>query len=99
MAEKLSEAERAELLPQLEAAGWSLVGGRDAIAKSFRFGDFVEAFGFMSRAALHAEKLNHHPEWFNVYNRLDVTLSTHDAGGLTKLDVRLARKLDDLAAV
>jgi 4a-hydroxytetrahydrobiopterin dehydratase len=77
--------------------GWSQVPGREAISKSFRFKDFSEAFGFMSRAALAAEKLDHHPEWFNVYNRVDVTLATHDAGGVTELDEKLARLMDKIA--
>jgi 4a-hydroxytetrahydrobiopterin dehydratase len=77
-------------LPQWAAAP----GGRDAVTRSFRFADFNAAFGFMARVALMAEKLDHHPEWSNVYNRLDVTLSTHDAGGVTELDVRLARFMD-----
>ena len=97
MAEKLTEAQRTELLAPLMAAGWRMVEGRDAITKTFTFANFVEAFGFMSRVALHAEKLNHHPEWFNVYSRVDVTLSTHDAGGLTELDVKLAARMERLA--
>ncbi|ARP86462.1 4a-hydroxytetrahydrobiopterin dehydratase [Bordetella genomosp. 9] len=80
-----------------ELGGWSVAAGRDAIAKTFRFADFNAAFGFMSRVALISEKMNHHPEWFNVYNRVDVTLSTHDAGGVTEKDVRLARFMDDIA--
>ena len=71
--------------------------GRDAIEKSFKFSGFVEAFGFMTRAAIFAEKWNHHPEWFNVYNRVDITLSSHDVGGLSSRDVKLAQKLDALA--
>ena len=97
MTAKLTEAERAEHLPALKAAGWSLVPGRDALAKTFSFGNFVEAWGFMSRVALAAEKLDHHPEWTNVYKRVDITLSTHDAGGLTALDVKLARRIERLA--
>ena len=97
MAAKLTEAERAEHLPALEAAGWSFAPGRDAIAKTFAFGNFVEAWGFMSRVALAAEKLDHHPEWTNVYKRVDIILSTHDAGGLTALDVKLARRIERLA--
>ena len=76
---------------------WAPVEGRDAIARSFKFKDFNEAFGFMTRAALVAERMNHHPEWFNVWNRVDVTLSTHDAGGLTELDIKLAAAMDKLA--
>ena len=88
MAERLSDAEREETLAKLD--GWSLVDGREAISKSFVFKDFNEAFGFMSRVALKAEKMDHHPEWFNVYKTVDVTLATHDANGLTDLDVKLA---------
>ena len=95
MAEKLSNERRAEILGQL--AGWQAVDGRDAITRTFKFKDFNEAFGFMARAALIAEKMDHHPEWFNVYNRVDVTLSTHNAGGLTELDVELAAAMDRLA--
>ena len=80
-----------------ELAGWSEVNDRDAISKTFAFRDFNEAFGFMTRAALVAEKLDHHPEWFNVYKTVTVTLSTHDAGGLTELDVKLAETMDRLA--
>jgi 4a-hydroxytetrahydrobiopterin dehydratase len=94
---KLSETERAALLPELTTAGWALAEGRDAITKTFRFGSFVEAFGFMTRVALWAEKLNHHPDWKNVYSRVEITLTTHDAGGLTELDLRLARKIETLA--
>jgi 4a-hydroxytetrahydrobiopterin dehydratase len=97
MAERLTEAQRAEHLAPLLAAGWQVTEGRDAIRKSYTFANFVEAFGFMTRAALHAEKLDHHPEWFNVYKTVDVTLSTHDAGGLTELDVKMASRMDRLA--
>ena len=95
MAEKLSGNARAAALAKLE--GWSEVQGRDAIRKKFTFKDFNEAFGFMARAALVAEKLDHHPEWFNVYNRVEVTLATHDAGGVTQRDVELAQTMDRLA--
>ena len=78
--------------------GWRVVeGGRDAIARSYRFADFNAAFGFMSRVALMAEKLDHHPEWSNVYSRVEVTLTTHDAGGVTELDLTLARFIDAAA--
>ncbi|TCO73500.1 4a-hydroxytetrahydrobiopterin dehydratase [Rhodovulum euryhalinum] len=97
MTDKLTEAQRAADLAPLLAAGWRMVEGRDAIARTYNFANFVEAFGFMARAALWAEKLNHHPEWFNVYKTVEVTLSTHDAGGLTILDVELARRMDALA--
>ena len=93
---KLEGAAREAALSGLAEAGWTLVEGRDAIQKSFKFKSFIEAFGWMSRAALHAEKLNHHPEWFNVYNRVDVTLATHDVDGLSELDVKLAERLDKL---
>ena len=95
MAKRLTDAERAAALGGL--SGWGLVNGRDAISKSFKFADFSEAFGFMTRAALVAERMNHHPEWFNVWSRVDVTLSTHDAGGLTALDIDLARAMDAIA--
>ena len=95
MAEKLTDAERVEALASL--GGWAPVDGRDAITRIFTFSDFNAAFGFMSRAALKAEAMNHHPEWFNVWNRVEVTLSTHDAGGLTALDIELARFMDEVA--
>jgi len=96
MPEKLTETERATDLAPLLDAGWTLVDGRDAIQKRFEFKNFVDAFGWMTRAAIWAEKWNHHPEWFNVYKTVDVTLATHDAGGLSALDVKLAKKLDSL---
>jgi 4a-hydroxytetrahydrobiopterin dehydratase len=77
-----------------EIPEWSLLEGRDAINRTFMFKDFNAAFGFMSRVALKAEKMDHHPEWFNVYNKVEVTLSTHDAGGLTDLDITLAKFMD-----
>jgi 4a-hydroxytetrahydrobiopterin dehydratase len=85
----------ASALPLLN--GWTAHGSRDAIHKTFQFKDFNEAFGFMARVAMKAEKMDHHPEWFNVYNRVDVTLSTHDANGVTERDVALARFMDQLA--
>lgn len=78
-------------------SGWSATPGRDAIAKSFRFADFNTAFGFMTRVALLADKMDHHPEWSNVYNKVDVVLTTHDAGGVTEKDVVLARFMDEAA--
>ena len=78
--------------------GWRAVEGRDAIFRSYRFKGFGEAFAFMTRAALAAERLDHHPEWFNVYNRVDVTLATHDPAGVTELDVKLAKIMDAAAA-
>ena len=95
MTEKLSGAAREAALSGL--AGWSEVEGRDAIAKTFLFADFNAAFGWMTRAALVAEKMNHHPEWFNVWNRVEVALSTHDAGGVTERDAQLAKAMDTLA--
>jgi 4a-hydroxytetrahydrobiopterin dehydratase len=96
MAQKLSGDARSRALARLH--GWSEVKGRDAINKKFVFADFNQAFGFMARVALTAEKLDHHPEWFNVYKTVEVTLSTHDAGGLTELDVKLAEAMDKLAS-
>lgn len=96
MTEKLSREDIETLL--LELTGWELQEDRDAIRKSFTFKDFNEAFGFMSRAALHAEQMNHHPEWFNVYNRVDVTLATHDADGVTSLDLQMAAFMEKISA-
>lgn len=89
MVQKLDLAARAKALAELE--GWKDVAGRDAIQRTFTFSDFNAAFGFMSRVALMAEKTDHHPEWFNVYNRVEVTLATHDCGGVSERDVTLAR--------
>ena len=94
MVEKLDAAGRAALARDLP--GWSLVVDRDAITRAFRFADFNQAWGFMSRVALLAEKHDHHPEWSNVWNRVEITLSTHDAGGLSARDVALARAIDAL---
>ncbi|XP_019847583.2 pterin-4-alpha-carbinolamine dehydratase isoform X2 [Bactrocera dorsalis] len=94
---KLTEQERSELLQPLLAAGWSLVDNRDAIYKEYLFSDFNAAFSFMSGVALLAEKLNHHPEWFNVYNKVQVTLSTHDVGGLSAKDIRVAKYMEEQA--
>jgi 4a-hydroxytetrahydrobiopterin dehydratase len=96
MVVKLTEAERSAALAELP--GWTYDAERDAIRRSFRFEDFTAAFGFMTSVALMAEKADHHPEWFNVYNRVDIELTTHDAGGLSVRDVALARKIDGLAA-
>lgn len=95
MAELLDREARAEALDGLK--DWSPVKGRDAITRTFEFKNFVEAFGFMTKVALKAEKMNHHPEWSNVYGKVEISLSTHDAGGLTELDVKLARAIDRLA--
>lgn len=92
MSQRLGAAAALATLP-----GWSATPGRDAIAKSFRFADFNAAFGFMARVALVAEKMDHHPEWSNVYNKVDVVLTTHDAGGVTEKDVALARFMDEAA--
>lgn len=94
MTEKLTDR---SMLDPLLASGWELVEGRDALTRTYRFGSFVEAFGWMTRCALWAEKLNHHPEWSNVYATVTVTLTTHDAGGLSTLDVKLAQKMDAMA--
>lgn len=96
MVETLDAAGRAALARDLP--GWTMVAGRDAITRTFRFADFNGAWGFMSRVALLAEQQGHHPEWFNVWNRVEITLSTHDAGGLSVRDVALARAIDGLGA-
>jgi 4a-hydroxytetrahydrobiopterin dehydratase len=95
MAQKLTADARKNALAKL--TGWSEVAGRDAITRKFVFKDFNQAFGFMTRVALVAEKMDHHPEWSNVYKTVEVTLSTHDAGGLTELDVKLAEAMNALA--
>ena len=96
MTERLSDTARKTTLEPLLETGWMLDEARDAISKTYRFENFIEAFGFMTQAAIWAEKWNHHPEWFNVYNRVEVTLTTHDVDGLSALDVKLARKMDTL---
>lgn len=93
---KLDETARKALPAQLP--DWRPVDGRDALQKTFKFKDFNAAFGFMTRVALVAEQMNHHPEWTNVWNKVDVTLSTHDAGGLTELDLKLAAAMDRIAS-
>ncbi len=95
MAELLSESDREKLVEELDA--WEIADDGKSITKTFAFGDFSEAFAFMTRGAIMAEKLDHHPEWFNVYNRVEVKLSTHDAGGVTELDIALAKALDAYA--
>ena len=97
MANLLTQAERTTSLPALGETGWAAVPDRDAIRKVWKFKSFIEAWGFMSRTALIAEKLNHHPEWSNVYNMVDVTLTTHDCQGLSQLDLDLATRMDRLA--
>ena len=94
MITKLNDAERASALQELD--GWTATAGRDAIAKSYKFKDFNAAFGFMTRVALLAEKADHHPEWQNVYNRVEIVLTTHDAGGLSACDITLAKAIDRL---
>ena len=94
--EQLSEEERKTWLSALPE--WSLCRDGNAIERTFKFGDFSAAFAFMTRVALIAEKRDHHPEWFNVYNRVEITLTTHDAGGLSLRDVKMARKIDALSA-
>ena len=95
MIAKLSPEARVAALARVPT--WRMVADRDAIQRSFKFADFNAAFGFMTRAALVAEKHDHHPEWFNVYSRVDVVLSTHDAGGLTERDITLAEAMDRIA--
>ncbi|MGE8940600.1 4a-hydroxytetrahydrobiopterin dehydratase [Leptospira interrogans] len=95
MPKKLTDDARRQALERLQ--GWQLVDGRDAMTKQFKFADFNAAFAFMTRAALVAEKMDHHPEWSNVWNRVNVTLTTHDAGGLTERDIALAEAMDKFA--
>jgi len=96
MTERLEGAARRQALGAL--SGWSEVEGRDAITKTFTFQDFNQAFGWMSRVALAAEKMDHHPEWQNVYRTVEVTLATHSAGGVTQRDIALAKAMDEFAA-
>ena len=96
MTEILSDTARKSLLDPLLANGWEMVEGRDEIVKSFEFKDFADAFGWMTRVAIWAEKWNHHPDWSNGYSRVTVRLTTHDLGGLSTLDAKLARKMDQL---
>jgi len=97
MTEKLSDTARKTMLEPLLANGWALDETRDAMTKTYVFDNFIAAFGWMTKAAIYAEKWNHHPEWFNVYKEVRVTLTTHDVEGLSTLDVKLARKMDQLA--
>jgi 4a-hydroxytetrahydrobiopterin dehydratase len=94
---KIGAAEALKTLSVEHHRGWAVVADRDALAKTFTFKDFNAAFGWMTRIALAAEKLDHHPEWFNVYNRVEVVLSTHDAEGVTELDLTLARLMEAAA--
>jgi 4a-hydroxytetrahydrobiopterin dehydratase len=96
MVQKLGNNQRTAAVEKL--AGWQDVDGRNAITKTFTFADFNEAFGFMTRVALKAESQDHHPEWFNVYNRVEVTLSTHDADGVSERDIKMAQFMDKIAA-
>ena len=95
MVEKLTAAEKKKAMGRL--SGWKKVNGREAIKKTFIFADFNAAFAWMSRVAMQAEKMDHHPEWFNVYNSVNVTLSTHDSGGVTQLDINMAKQMNLLA--
>lgn len=97
MTELLRGHDRDVALEELTQSGWSAVAGRDAVERVFRFGSFGEAIGWMVQVSFHAEKMNHHPEWSNVYNRVEVTLTTHHAGGLTEKDVKLAGVMNTLA--
>uniref|UniRef100_A0A915PUX5 4a-hydroxytetrahydrobiopterin dehydratase n=1 Tax=Setaria digitata TaxID=48799 RepID=A0A915PUX5_9BILA len=92
----LNEQQRKHLLAPLIDKGWKMVDGRDAIRKNLQFKDFSEAFGFMTRVAMYAEKMNHHPEWFNVYNKIEVTLTSHDVSGLSEKDIKLACYIEKL---
>ena len=94
MGGKLSGKERDKAISELD--GWSECEGRDAIAKTFKFEDFAAAFDWMARVATQAEKMNHHPEWLNVWNRVEVTLTSHDAGGVTARDIKLATRMNAL---
>jgi len=94
---KLEGTERAEKLNALKEAGWTMVEGRDAIYKEFMFKNYNQAFGFMTRTALLAEKMDHHPEWFNVYNKVQVTLSSHDVSGISERDVKMANFMEKAA--
>lgn len=93
---RVNDDELKQALASLE--GWQKIPDREAISKSFKFKNFSEAFGFMTRVALYAEKIDHHPEWFNVYNQVDVTLATHSENGITELDIKLAQKMNVLAS-
>ncbi|EGI70231.1 PREDICTED: pterin-4-alpha-carbinolamine dehydratase [Acromyrmex echinatior] len=95
---KLSPEEREQNLSSLLSTGWTVQANRDAIYKEFVFKNFNEAFGFMTRVALQAEKMDHHPEWFNVYNKVNITLSSHDVNGLSQRDIKLATFIDKVAA-
>ncbi|VDK68893.1 unnamed protein product [Litomosoides sigmodontis] len=93
----LNEEQRKQLLQPLINKGWRMVEGRDAIRKNLQFKNFSEAFGFMTQIAMYAEKMNHHPEWFNAYNKIEVTLSSHDVNGLSEKDIKLASYIEKLS--
>ena len=97
MTTALTPQERTDLIDPLLAAGWAMTDGRDALHKTYKFRSFTQAFGFMTQCAIWAEKLNHHPEWSNVYATVDVTLTTHDVDGLSELDAKLAARMDKIA--
>jgi len=97
MNDKLTADQRDNALAELTVAGWEEVATRDAVQKTFKFSNFIEAFGFMTRLAMVAEKTNHHPEWSNVYNKVTVLWTSHDVGGLSERDLKLARRTDKLA--
>lgn len=97
MVEKLTDADRKAELADLLGNGWKMLEGRDAIKRNYKFKTFNQAFGWMTRIAMYAEKWNHHPEWSNVYNRVEVVLTTHSVDGLSELDIKLARMMDKLA--
>ncbi|MEJ6747664.1 MAG: 4a-hydroxytetrahydrobiopterin dehydratase [Yoonia sp.] len=99
MMEKLQLDERDALLAPLIENGWVLHSKRDALVKEFKFKSFIDAFGWMTRVAIWAEKWNHHPEWSNVYSRVNVILITHDVDGLSDLDIKLARKMDAMSSI
>ena len=96
MAVKLLDASKEDVLRKLSKSGWDYIKERNAIRRNFEFKDFIEAFDWMTKVALYANKINHHPEWFNVYNKLVIDLMTHDAGGITENDVNLAKHLDKI---
>ncbi|OZC12686.1 putative 4a-hydroxytetrahydrobiopterin dehydratase [Onchocerca flexuosa] len=94
----LNEQQRKQLLQPLIDKGWRVIENRDAIRKNLQFKNFNEAFGFMTQVAMYAEKMNHHPEWFNVYNKIEVTLSSHDVNGLSERDIKLACFIEELSS-
>jgi 4a-hydroxytetrahydrobiopterin dehydratase len=96
MINKLTSEQRKTQIAELR--GWQMVNGRDAIKREFRFADFNEAFGFMTRVAIKAQEMDHHPEWFNVYNKVEITLTTHEADGVTERDIKLAKFIDGIKA-